>query len=456
MRHDEDGLKLPPHSIEAEETLIGAVMLDNDTFDRVGDLIAPGDFYAARHATIWLAMSDMVEGGHRIDAVTLAAKLDGMNELERIGGIQALGQLAGAASTAVNARRYAEIVRERAILRRLIAAGSDIADAAFNPAGRTSIDLLAEAQQLVDGLTDGRSVDIPDFRSALTGFVEQLEERYRNGGKKGLPTTLDDLDELTGGLQAGDLVLIAGRPSMGKTMMGMQLAQSAAISGQPAIVFSLEMSRDAIVERMISSVGSIDNVTLRNGTLNTHDWERLSGALGQLTNAQLFVFDHADMTVARMRAAARKVSRKHGCALVVVDYLQLASADGDNRNEQISAISRGLKAMAKELKCPVVALSQLSREVERRPNKRPQLSDLRDSGALEQDADVVALMYRDDYYNEDSERKGVVELNVAKQRMGPTGIVYAQFDGAHSRIRPLERGWQPTPSTKKQSVRGMV
>lgn len=426
----------PPHSIDAERAVLGAMLLDNRAFDAVAETVTEADFYASHHREIWRETVGLIERGKAADAVTVCAALrERRSDVER----DYVEDLQLGTATAYNARRYAEIVRERSILRRLAAAAVSIGDLAHNGLGRTSAELLQEAEALLAGLTDHvQSEDAAPIGEYLPKVVDEIEARMNRGGDiQGLSTGLRVLDDKTNGLQAGDLIVVAGRTSMGKTALSMQIAQHVALESKTVLVFSLEMPRQQLIERMLANLGRVNSHALRNGRLNDDDWSGISSAMGRLLDSKLLIDDTSPLNVTQLRARARRAKRKHGLDLIVIDYIGLMDGDGERRHEQVADISRRLKTLAKEMSVPVLALAQLNRKSEDRTNNRPRISDLRDSGAVEQDADLVLLLYRDDYYNEDSEWKGTAEIIVAKQRMGETGTIRTLFVGENSRFADL-------------------
>lgn len=439
-------LKLPPHSIDAEQNVIGSILIENEAWDVVAASLTEADFWSDQHRRIWRAVGAIIGAGKVADAVTVVARLDQSGDLEAVGGIEYIGALVGQLGTARNVQAYAKIVRERSQLRRLVSAASDLQALAMNPLGRSADELVGEAAKVLDAFGQNDDADaVKPIGEYLVNLIDRIEQRRNRGAIQGLSTSIQALDAITAGLQNGDLFLLAGRPSHGKSALAMQIAGHAAMAGHSVVVFSLEMSRDQLLERMVSNVGTVNADALRTGNLCNEEWEGVSVALSRLRDIRLLCYDAADMNVSRVRAIARRVKRKHGCALVVLDYLQLLTPeDGENRNAEITQISRGLKLMAKELGCPVLALSQLSRKVEERANKRPVPSDLRDSGALEQDADVIALLYQDQVYDKSDANplKGIAEIIIAKQRMGRTGTVYTEFAGEYSRFRDMPSEWR--------------
>lgn len=449
MNDDIEMLREPPHSAEAEQHVLGAILLTNDAFDVCAPIVSEADFYAETHRLIWRAIAQQIGAGAIADPVTVVAALDAVGKLEHVGGIQYVGGLLHSTPTARTVETYARIVRERSLLRQLAAAGTQLSGLAFNPMGRKVAELVDEAARIFDGFGQGDSEEVKPIGEYLVALVDNIEQRRGRGEIQGLSTGLRDLDRITAGLQNGDLILLAGRPSQGKSALAMQIAQDAAIGGRSVLVFSLEMSRDQLLERMISNTGQVNSDDLRTGRLDNDGWDGVSAAMSRLRDVKLLCYDSSDLTVQRVRSIARRAKRKQGVDLIVLDYLQILTPEGDseNRNNEIQKISAGLKSMAKELNCPVLAISQLSRKVEERQNKRPVMSDLRDSGALEQDADVIGLLYRDEYYNENSDWKGVAEIIIVKQRMGRTGTIYTEFAGEYSRFRDMADEWRRPQAT---------
>lgn len=437
-----DSLKVPPHSIQAEQSVLGSLMLDNQTWDSVADLLIEADFYRRNHQLIFKVIEQLAEKLMPFDIVTLSNTLKSIGELDAVGGVPYLSALVEETPTAANIIAYAQIVKDKAILRELIHVGTEISNTAFYPEGRETADLLEYAERQVFKIAEQRQKNQSGFVSIkplLAQTVAKIEKLYaQEGAITGASTGFTDFDELTSGLQPADLVIVAGRPSMGKTTVAMNIAENVALkSDKPVLVFSMEMPADALAMRMMSSLGRIDQHKVRTGKLGDDDWPRLTSAISLLANTKLFIDDTPALSPTEVRARARRVAREHGdIALVVVDYLQLmqSPSSGDNRVQQISDISRGLKALAKELNAPVVALSQLNRNLEQRPNKRPVMSDLRDSGAIEQDADLIVFVYRDEVYNPETPDKGIAELIIGKQRNGPLGTVRLTFLGQYTRF----------------------
>ncbi|HET8746202.1 MAG TPA: replicative DNA helicase [Ramlibacter sp.] len=431
-------LRIPPHSIEAESSVLGGLLLDNGAWDRVGDLLTESDFYRHEHKLIFTAVSGLINGNKPADVITAYEQLQSLGKAEEIGGLPYLNSLAQYVPSAANIRRYAEIVRERSILRKLVSASDEIATAAFNPQGKPVEKILDEAEQKIFHIGEEGSRSKQGFQS-MEGLVVQLLDRVQEMADNpnditGVPTGFYDFDRMTSGMQAGDLIILAARPSMGKTSLAINIAEHVALNeGLPVAVFSMEMGAAQLAVRIVGSIGRIDQGHLRTGKLTDDEWPRLTEAIEKLRNIQLHIDETPGLTVSELRANARRLARQCGgkLGLIVVDYLQLMSVSGsmsdENRATAVGEISRGLKMLAKELGCPVIALSQLSRAVEQRTDKRPMMSDLRESGAIEQDADVIMFIYRDDYYNKDSKEPGVSEVIISKQRNGPTGTVKLAF-----------------------------
>lgn len=431
-----NSVKVPPHSIEAEQSVLGGVMLDNRAWDQILDRLHEEDFYRNEHRLLFRVMSRLNTQNKPIDVLTVSEGLREVNELEQVGGEVYLFELANNTPSAANITAYADIVRERSVLRRLIAAASDIADHAFNPQGRNIVELLDAAEQKVFAISEqgARGSGPVSIKSFLTKTMDRIDTLFHSKDAiTGVPTGYHDFDEMTSGLQPSDLVIIAGRPSMGKTTFAMNIAENVAIkSRSPVLIFSMEMPGEAIVMRLLSSLCRIDQLRIRTGKLADDDWPRISSTVSMLSDAPLFIDDTPALSPAEMRARARRLTKEHGqLGMIVVDYLQLMQVPGSNENRtaEISEISRSLKGLAKELKVPVVALSQLNRGLEQRADKRPIMSDLRESGAIEQDADLIVFIYRDEVYNENSPDKGTAEIIIAKQRNGPIGRTRLTFMG---------------------------
>jgi replicative DNA helicase len=438
-------LRVPPHSVEAEQSVLGGLLLDNLAWDRAADLLGESDFYRWEHKQIFAAVGALINASKPADVITVFEQLQSLGRAEECGGLAYLNALAQSVPSAANLRRYAEIVRERAILRKLIAASDEIATTAFNPQGRAVTQILDEAEGRIFKIGEEGSRQRQGMQSMdklVVALLDRVNELHENGAEEvtGVRTGFYDLDRMTAGLQKGDLIVLAARPSMGKTAFALNMAEHVAVAeGLPVLVFSMEMGAAQLALRMVGSLGRIDQSGLRTGRLNDQDWERLASAVDRLRNVQLFIDETPALNSAELRARARRMARQFGgtLGLIVVDYLQLMSGSGsgsdENRATEIGEISRGLKALAKELQCPVIALSQLNRSVETRNDKRPMMSDLRESGAIEQDADVIMFIYRDDYYNKDSKEPGVAEIVIGKQRNGPVGTVKLTF------LKPLTK-----------------
>ncbi|MFO0254431.1 MAG: replicative DNA helicase [Betaproteobacteria bacterium] len=448
-----EAARTPPHSIEAEQSVLGGLLLDNSAWDRIGDVVTEADFYRADHRLIFQHIAQLIEHNRPADALTVAESLERSGKLQEAGGQAYVGTLALNTPSAANIRRYAEIVRERSILRNLAAVGTRISDSAYTPSGKDAQVLIDEAEALVFQIAEAGAKTRQGFTKIdplLTETVERIDMLYSRENKSdviGLPTGFVDLDRMTSGLHGGEMVVIAGRPSMGKTALAMNMAENAALESKKAVaVFSMEMSGPQLAMRMIGSVGRVDQHQLRTGTFKEEDWPRLVDAVGKLNDSQIFIDDTAGLNVLEVRSRARRLHRQcGGLALIVVDYLQLMSGTSsggrdENRATEIAEISRSLKGIAKELKVPVIALSQLNRGVDSRQDKRPMMSDLRESGAIEQDADVILFIYRDEVYNPDSPRKGIAEIIIGKQRNGPVGKVDLTFLGRYTRFENYAGG----------------
>ena len=435
-------IAVPPNSVEAEQALLGGLMLDNQAWDKVADRVSEADFYRPDHRLIFVAIKELANRNEPRDAVTLSEYLERREQLTEVGGLGYLGTLAKDTPSAANVIAYADIVRERGLLRELIEAGNEIAASAYRTEGRLAKDLVDDAERRVFEIAqrgERRGAGFVKLSDVLSDTVNHLDTLHQaKGDITGVPSGFKEFDQLTAGLQKGDLVVIAGRPSMGKTSMAMNIAENAAFNKLhlPTAIFSMEMSTEQLAFRLISSLGQVNQSHLRNGRFSDDDWPRINGAIQQMGEAPLFIDDSAALTPTDLRARARRLKREHGLELIVVDYLQLMAVPGtkENRATEISEISRSLKALAKELQLPIIALSQLNRSVEQRTNKKPVMSDLRESGAIEQDADVIVFIYREEVYDADTPRKGIAEINVAKQRNGPTGEFRLTFRGEFTRF----------------------
>lgn len=444
-----DSYKTPPHSIESEQSVLGGLMLDNHAWEKVADIITDGDFYRQDHRLIYHHICKLIEHNKPADVITVAESLEISAELQKIGGLAYIGAIVQNTPSAANIKRYAEIVRERSIMRNLAQIGVQITDSAYSPAGRSAADLLDEAEKKVFEIAEegARGKEgFMDIQPLLKQVVERIELLYSQDNPSnvtGIASGFHDLDQKTSGFQPGDLIIVAGRPSMGKTAFSLNIAEHVALElNKPVAVFSMEMGGAQLAMRMLGSVGKLDQHKVRTGRLEDADWPKLTHALGKLNEAPIFIDESAALNALELRARARRLYRQHGeLGLIVVDYLQLmsSSSQGENRATEISEISRALKGLAKELKVPVIALSQLNRSLEQRPNKRPVMSDLRESGAIEQDADVILFIYRDEVYNPDSPDKGIAEIIIGKQRNGPIGKVDLTFLGEYTRFESHAR-----------------
>ncbi|MCE2773899.1 MAG: putative replicative helicase [Pseudomonadota bacterium] len=443
-------LRIPPHSLEAESSVLGGLLLDNSAWDRVGDLVTDSDFYRYEHRLVFAAVAALINSSRPADVITVFEHLQSLGKADEVGGLAYLNSLAQYVPSASNIRRYGEIVRERAILRKLVTASDEIATTAFSPKGRPVAQILDEAEQKIFHIGEEGSRMKQGFQSMnslVVQLLDRVEEMSQNPNDiTGVPTGFHDFDRMTSGMQPGDLIVLAARPSMGKTALAINIAENVAVQeGLPVAVFSMEMGASQLAVRIVGSIGRIDQGHLRTGKLSDDEWPRLTEAIEKLRNVSLHIDETPGLTTSELRANARRLSRQCGkLGLIVVDYLQLmsgSSSDGsDNRATELGEISRGLKMLAKELQCPVIALSQLNRSVEQRTDKRPMMSDLRESGAIEQDADVIMFIYRDDYYNKDSKEPGVAEVIIGKQRNGPTGTIKLAFLKPITKFESLASG----------------
>ncbi len=439
-----ESLRVPPHSIEAEQSVLGGLLLDNAAYDRIADFVGSEDFYRFDHRIIFQHIVKLVSAAKPADVITVYEALVSAGKAEEVGGLSYLNALAQNTPSAANIRRYAEIVRDRGVLRKLITVSDEIAGAAFNPQGKEVKQMLDEAESKIFAIAEEGargSQGFMEIQPLLTQVVERIDELYnRDSGSDitGVPTGMVDLDRMTSGLQPGDLIIVAGRPSMGKTAFSVNIGENVAIdTGLPVAIFSMEMGGTQLAMRMLGSVGRLDQHRLRTGRLNDEDWPRLTHAIQKMNEAQIYIDETPALSSIELRARSRRLARQCGrLGLIIVDYLQLMSANspGENRATEISEISRNLKGLAKELNCPVIALSQLNRSLEQRPNKRPVMSDLRESGAIEQDADLILFIYRDEVYNPDSPDKGTAEIIIGKQRNGPIGAVRMTFLGSYTKF----------------------
>ena len=439
-----DAIKMPPHSLEAEQSVLGGLMLDNERWDTVAEKVVAKDFYSRPHRIIFEATAALLEGGQPLDLITLSEHLERSDKLDDVGGFAYLAELAKNTPSAANILAYADIVRERALIRDMIGVANEIADAGYDPQGRTSEDLLDMAESKVFAIAEQRTNDKEgpqNVDTILERTLERIELLYQSpqDGVTGVSTGFTDLNKKTAGLQGSDLIIVAARPSMGKTTFAMNLCENAAMDQEkPVLIFSLEMPAEQIMMRMLASLSRVDQTKIRTGQLDDEDWARISSTVGILMQKKnMFIDDSSGLTPTEVRSRARRIARDHGgLSMIMIDYLQLMRVPGlqENRTLEIAEISRSLKALAKELNVPVVALSQLNRSLEQRADKRPVNSDLRESGAIEQDADLIMFIYRDEVYHEDSALKGIAEIILGKQRNGPIGTVRLTFQGQFSRF----------------------
>jgi replicative DNA helicase len=438
-----DRLHTPPHSIEAEQAVLGGLLLDTQAWDQVGDSVTAEDFYRPDHKLIFDAIGELVGESKAIDVVTVSERLERRSKLAEVGGLAYLSTLVRDTPTAANVRAYSQIVRERALLRSLISAGNAIVSAVYSDEGLSARELVNEAEARVFEIAERgsrRSDGAQSVRSMLPALIDRIDEWHNNPDKlRGVASGFLDFDRKTGGLRGGDLVIVAGRPSMGKTTLAINMAENVALDPKvkgSVLIFSMEMPSEQLLTRMLSSVGGVPLHDIRSGRISDQDWARISSATSQLQEARIFIDETAALTPTELRARARRVKREHGLDMIVVDYLQLMQVTGtkENRATEISEISRGLKALAKELSVPVIALSQLNRSVEQRENKKPVMSDLRESGAIEQDADMILFIYREEVYDKNTPRKGEADIDLAKHRNGETGYFTLTFQGQYTRF----------------------
>ncbi len=438
-----ESLKIPPHNIEAEQSVLGCMLLSKDAIFVAAERLKADDFYKESHRKIFNSMLELSENGEPVDLITLSELLRTKKIIEQVGGAVYLTALTEAVPTTSNISHYCNIVEEKSILRRLIQASSNILSIAYESKDEVE-DILDSAERMIFEIAQKRRVEnYYHIKDILLSTFEHIEELYNSeGGITGVPTGFSDLDEITSGFQPSDLILIAARPSMGKTSFALNIAQNAAIRfGIPVAIFSLEMSKEQLVQRMLCSESNVDSHRLRTGRLQDEDWPRLARAMGPLSEAPIYIDDTPGITSLEIRAKARRLKLEKGLGLIIIDYLQLMSgrSNAENRQQEISEVSRSLKALARELSVPVVALSQLSRAPEMRADHRPVLSDLRESGSQEQDSDLVAFLYRDDYYNPDSDKKNIAEVIIAKQRNGPTGTVELVWLSKYTKFANIEK-----------------
>ncbi|MFD0871787.1 replicative DNA helicase [Chlamydia abortus] len=444
--------RIPPQNLEAEQAVLGAILLDSDALVTVMERIISEDFYSTKHQNIFDAMVELAEANEPVDLVTLTVRLQDKQQLEQVGGVSYLTQLANAVPTAANVDYYAQIIEEKSLTRRLIRAATQIASTGYSGSEAVG-DLLSDAEQRIMEISQRRSSSgFISIRDVLMEVFERVEFLYQNkGGTTGIASGFRDLDKMTSGFQRSDLIIVAARPSVGKTAFALNIAQNVGIREKETVaIFSLEMGAAQLVQRMICAESNVDAGRLRTGHLENDDWEKLTMAIGTMAEANIYIDDSPAVTVADIRAKCRRLKKEKGLGMILIDYLQLIHGrgrSGDNRQQEVSEISRTLKQIARELDVPVIALSQLSRGVEQRQDKRPMMSDLRESGSIEQDADIVAFLYRDDYYNQDTEKKNIIEIIIAKQRNGPVGTVELAFLKHYNKFVSLDRTHQePVPS----------
>lgn len=443
--------RIPPQNIEAEQAVLGAILLDSEAIVAASEKIGPPDFYRTSHQYIYEAMLELGEEQEPIDLVTVTSLLKNKKQLEEIGGVSYLSELANAVPTAANIEYYAQIVEEKSMLRRLIRTATQIVSNGYS-SEQDIRDLLSEAEQKILEISNQQSTSgFVAIKDVLLEVFEHVEQLYlHKGSVNGISSGFVDLDKMTSGFQKNDLIIVAARPSVGKTAFALNIAQNVGVRGKESVaIFSLEMSAAQLVQRIICAEGNVDAGRLRSGYLENDDWEKMTMAIGSLSEAKIFIDDSPSLTVADIRAKCRRLKREQGLGLILIDYLQLIhgrSGSGENRQQEVSEISRTLKAIARELEVPVIALSQLSRGVEQRQDKRPMMSDLRESGSIEQDADIVAFLYRDDYYDQESEKKNIIEIIIAKQRNGPVGKVELAFLKHFNKFVNLDRSHEDVPT----------
>jgi replicative DNA helicase len=435
--------RVPPHNNEAEQSVIGAIFLEPQALITASEIVIADDFYHIAHQKIFQTMLNLSDKGKAIDVVTVTEELSAKKELEDVGGLSYLTELANAVPTAANIAHYAKIVEEKALLRRLIRVASKIADDGYTREDEVEV-LLAEAEKKMLEVSNRKNAgDFKHVKDVLVQTFDNIEQlQSRDGDVTGIPTGFRDLDKMTAGFQRNDLIIVAARPSVGKTAFALNVAQSVAVKARENVaIFSLEMGADQLVMRMLCAEGNIDAQRLRTGALETEDWSKLTMAMGSLSNSGIYIDDTPGVRITDIRAKCRRLAKEQGLGMILIDYLQLilgSGKPGENRQQEVSEISRSLKGLARELKVPVIALSQLSRGVEQRQDKRPMMSDLRESGSIEQDADIVAFLYRDDYYDKESESKDIIEIIIAKQRNGPTGTVSLAFRKEYNKFLNLD------------------
>lgn len=446
--------RVPPHNHEAEQSVLGAIFLDPDALITASEILTPDDFYRTAHQKIFHTMLLLNDRGKSIDVVMVTEELAAKKELEDVGGLSYLGELANAVPTAANIAQYAKIVEEKALLRRLIRTATKIVEDGYTREDEVEA-LLSEAEKkMMEVASRKAGSDFKHVKDVLVQTYDNIEQlQFRDGDVTGIPTGFRDLDKITAGFQRNDLIIVAARPSVGKTAFALNVAQSVAVKARENVaIFSLEMGADQLVMRMLCAEGNIDAQVLRTGTLEEEDWRKLTMAMGSLSNSGIYIDDTPGVRINEIRAKCRRLAKEQGLGMILIDYLQLIQGSGkpgENRQQEVSEISRSLKGLARELKVPVIALSQLSRGVEQRQDKRPMMSDLRESGSIEQDADIVAFLYRDDYYDKESESKNLIEIIIAKQRNGPTGTVTLAFKKEFNKFLDVDWSKVPMPESRE-------
>lgn len=439
--------RTPPHNIEAEQAVIGAIFLEPEAFSTASELLRPDDFYRAGHQRIFQAMTTLSDRGEPIDLVTVTTLLSSDQVLDEVGGVTYLTDLASSVPTAANISHYSKIVEEKALLRRLIRTATDIVTTSFEKEGDVDGVLNEAEKNILEVSGRSNAGSFKAIKDVLIEVYDNIEELHQNSGAvTGVPTGYRDLDKITSGFQRNDLIIIAARPSVGKTAFALNIAQNVATKTEESVaIFSLEMGADQLVSRMLCAEGNIDSQRLRTGNLESDDWGKLTMAMGSLSNAGIYIDDSPGIRVSEIRSKCRRLKQEHGLGMIIIDYLQLIQGSGnsqENRQQEVSEISRSLKGLARELEVPLIALSQLSRGVEQRQDKRPMMSDLRESGSIEQDADIVGFLYRDDYYDTESEQQNIIEIIISKQRNGPTGTVELAFVKEYNKFVDLDHRYE--------------
>lgn len=439
--------RTPPHNIEAEQAVIGAIFLEPEAFSGASELLLPEDFYRASHQRIYETMMKLSDKGEPIDLVTVTTSLSNAKTLDEVGGVSYLTDLAGSVPTAANISYYSKIVEEKSVLRRLIRTATDIVTDSFSKEDEIE-DVLNEAEKSILEVSHRKnSSAFQSIKDVLIDVYDNIESlHHQDADLTGVPSGFRDLDKITSGFQRNDLIIVAARPSVGKTAFALNIAQNVAINTDENVaIFSLEMGADQLVSRMLCAEGNIDAQRLRTGSLQAEDWSKLTMAMGSLSNAGIYIDDSPGIRVSEIRSKCRRLKQEHGLGMIVIDYLQLIQGSAnsrDNRQQEVSEISRSLKGLARELNVPLIALSQLSRGVEQRQDKRPMMSDLRESGSIEQDADIVGFLYRDDYYDSESEKQNIIEIIISKQRNGPVGNVELAFVKEYNKFVDLDHRYQ--------------